>query len=87
MKHLKENDKIETAYGKMKVVEFKDNTDAGWYDIAETELLDQEAQVSDKVNISDTVVIEHTKYTVTDIEIRHFTDKEAYLQLYRYNKE
>lgn len=82
MKNLKTGDKIDTGYGKMEVVEFKDNTDTGWFDIVETELLPEEDETDKKVNISDTVVIEGDKYTVSDIEVRHFTGGEAYLQIY-----
>jgi len=86
MKYLKEGDKIDTRYGNMKVVEFKDHTNEDWFDIAETELLPEEAEADNKVDINDAVVINGNKYTVTDIEVQHFTDGEAYLQTYPVEK-
>lgn len=80
MKHLNIGDKLDTAYGKMEIIGFRDNGDRGWYDIVNTRSLTEETEADKEVKISENVIIEGKEYTVTDIEVRHYTDDKAYLQ-------
>jgi hypothetical protein len=81
MKHLSTGDKINTPYGKMGIVSFKDNTDQGWFDVAHTTLLQQEPETDDKVDVGDIVVINTDKYKVVDIECQLYKPK-GHLELY-----
>jgi len=81
MKHLSTGDKINTPYGKMGIVSFRDNTDQGWFDVADTTLLQQEPEIGDKVDTGDIVVIGGDKYKVVDIECQLYRAR-GHLELY-----